>query len=306
MTALSLSCVLGFGSNHFCSPPPPRPNWPQSLNCKQPSSQSALALPGAINFALIAAIRAPIVITAVLAIISQIIALAISLAARFIAIAIAVDQRGSRSRESKPHQISESGLHQNLLVCTNDWQKAQLSSRWPFSWLTGSSKLRQMVADCDSQQNTRWRRLDCWSQGSVRTCHGFITRNFTFEIPKVYCSPIMTHLHNRPSIDLLRRIQILHNQSCLVTHPLRMTVGKALVAKDFWVLTWFSQKMWVSTWVSESELWLRTLSLNCECELAETVSSGSSSATTDPFTGSGPAAIFNVYLSTHRQQGTSH
>ena len=49
--------------------------------------------------------QSPIVITAVLAIISQIIALAISLAARFIAIAIAVDQRGSRSRESKPHQI---------------------------------------------------------------------------------------------------------------------------------------------------------------------------------------------------------
>ena len=117
-----------FWPNHFCSPPPPRPNWPQSLNCKQPSSQSALAIPGAINFALIAAIRAPIVITAVLAIISQIIALAISLAARFIAIAIAVDQRGSRSRESKPHQISESGLHQNLLVCTNDWKSTAVFS----------------------------------------------------------------------------------------------------------------------------------------------------------------------------------
>ena len=56
-------------------------------------SQSPLALIGAINFALIAAIRAPIAPSQMRNHITT-----ISLSARFIAIPIAVDQTASRSR----------------------------------------------------------------------------------------------------------------------------------------------------------------------------------------------------------------
>lgn len=62
---------------------------------EQPLSQSPLALLGAINFALIAAIRAPIAPSPMRNHITT-----ISLSARFIAIPIAVDQTASRSRWS--------------------------------------------------------------------------------------------------------------------------------------------------------------------------------------------------------------